>query len=435
VQTSFFTYATLHYRGYFITATFQATNQLSLTMGLRYEIPGVYSERFNRQATFNPTEANPALQGIMVNGSPVKGAFDLVGTPTHPETGLNPEHYGLLAPRLGVAYRLSDRTVMRTGGGVFFIPATVQFTQGEYSNPVDYYHNVMITSLNGGVTPQNTFSNPFPTGLVAPAGRNSKYQSSLLGGSLTGHGDLQYENTGYTMQWNFTVQHQFASDITLEVGYAGLRGKHLPLGCQLDQLNPQYFTMGRQLSNLVPNPFYGVVATGALAQPTVKAGQLLLPYPQYLSLSDPANYDGDSTYHALQAKVEKRFKIGGLLGAYTFSKVLATVESLTTWLDTTLGGDAGYQNYYNLGAEKSMSSFDSRQRVVVSYVCDLPIGRGRRFLSGAQGIADKLVSGWGTNGVTTFQLGFPLGLTAAPNNLSPTTPDYGRTWWRDATKR
>src|SRR5579864_7022811 len=94
VQTSFFTYATLHYQGYFITDTFQASSKLTLTMGLRYEIPGVYTERFNRQATFNPTEANSALQGILVNGSPVKGAFDLVGTPNHPETGLNPEHYG-----------------------------------------------------------------------------------------------------------------------------------------------------------------------------------------------------------------------------------------------------------------------------------------------------------------------------------------------------
>jgi hypothetical protein len=419
VQTSFFTYATLHYQGYFVTDTFQATNKLTLTMGLRYEIPGVYTERFNRQATFNPGEANPALQGVTVNGAPVMGAFDLVGTSNHPETGLNPEHYGLLAPRLGVAYRLSDKTVIRTGGGVFFIPATVQFTQGPYSNPVDYYNNVEITSLNGGVTPQNTFSNPFPTGMIAPAGRNSNFQSALLGGSLGGHGDLQYENAGYTMQWNFTVQHQFPMDIALEVGYAGLRGKHLPLGYQFDQLNPQYFSQGSALNNLVANPFYGVVPTGALAQTTVKAGQLLLPYPQYLSLSDPANYDGDSTYHSLQAKVEKRFKNGGtLLGAYTFSKVLADVESLTTWLDTTLGGDAGYQNYYNLKGEKSISSFDSRQRLVVSYVYDLPLGKGQRYLSSARGIADRVVAGWGVNGVVTFQDGFPLGFTATPNNLS-----------------
>jgi hypothetical protein len=126
-----------------------------------------------------------------------------------------------------------------------------------------------------------------------------------------------------------------------------------------------------------------------------------------------------STYHALQAKVEKRFKNGGtLLGAYTFSKVLADVESLTTWLDTTLGGDAGYQNYYNLKAEKSISSFDSRQRLVVSYVYELPFGKGQRYLSSARGIGDKLVAGWGINGVTTFQDGFPLGFTATPNNLS-----------------
>jgi Carboxypeptidase regulatory-like domain len=419
VQTSFFTFATLYYQGYFVTDTFQASNKLTLTMGMRWEIPGVYTERFNRQATFNPTEPNPALQGILVNGAPVLGAFDLTGTANHPESGLSQEHYGLVAPRLGVAYRMSDKTVIRTGGGIFFIPATIQFTQGPYSNPVDYYNNVMITSLNGGVTPQNTLSNPFPNGLLAPPGRNPIYQVEELGGSLGGHGDLAYENAGYTMQWNFTVQHQFPTNIALEVGYAGLRGKHLPLGYQFDQLSPQYFSMGSALNNLVPNPFAGVVATGALAQPTVKEGQLLLPYPQYLSVSDPGNYDGDSTYHSLQAKVEKRFHNGGtLLAAYTFSKVLADVESLTTWLDTTLGGDAGYQNYYNLRGEKSLSSFDVRQRLVISYTYNLPLGKGQALLPNVHGIADKLVSGWGLNGATTFQLGLPLGFTATPNNLS-----------------
>ncbi|MBV8904072.1 MAG: carboxypeptidase regulatory-like domain-containing protein, partial [Acidobacteriia bacterium] len=139
LQTSFFTFATLHYQGYFADDTWQATQKMTLTLGARWEIPGVYIERYNRQATFNFNEANPALNGITVNGAPVLGAYDLVNTPNHPEAGLNPEHYGLVAPRLGIAYRLNDKTVVRTGGGFFFIPATIQFVQGPYSNPVDYY--------------------------------------------------------------------------------------------------------------------------------------------------------------------------------------------------------------------------------------------------------------------------------------------------------
>ena len=295
VQTSAFTYSKLYYQGYFITDTFQASNKLTITMGLRWEIPGVYNERYNRQATFNPVEANPLLTGILVNGRPVLGAFDLVKTPNHPEAGLNPEHYGLFAPRLGIAYRLSDKTVIRTGGGQFFIPSTIAFPAGPYGNPVDYIVNPMVATIDSSVTIANTLSNPFPTGLLAPPGRNPYYQTALLGGSLGGHADPQYQLYGYTLQWNFTVQHQFPKDIAVEAGYAGLRGIHMPLGLQFDQIDPKYLSLGSQLKTLVPNPFYGKVPVGTLAQPTVQAGQLLLPFPEYTSLSDPANYSGDST--------------------------------------------------------------------------------------------------------------------------------------------
>ncbi|HVW86404.1 MAG TPA: hypothetical protein VHB50_17080, partial [Bryobacteraceae bacterium] len=183
-----------------------------------------------------------------------------------------------------------------------------------------------------------------------------------------------------------------------------------------NQLDPRYLALGSALKNQVPNPFYGTVSTGTLSAKTVLAGQLLLPFPQYQSLTDPANYSGDSTYHALQVKAEKRFKAGGtILGAYTFSKILANVETLTSWLDSATGV-AGYQDVYNMRGEKALSSFDSRQRLTVSYVYDLPMGKGRGFLGNVSGFADRIVSGWGINGVTTFQKGFPLGITATPNN-------------------
>jgi hypothetical protein len=121
---------------------------------------------------------------------------------------------------------------------------------------------------------------------------------------------------------------------------------------------------------------------------------------------------GTSSYHSLQSKVEKRFAAGGtVLGAYTFSKLLTNVESIDTWLEA----DAAVQDFTNMRAEKSLASFDTRQRLVISYVVDLPFGHGRRFLPGAHGFADKAIGGWGVNGVSTFQDGTPLGLTASPN--------------------
>jgi hypothetical protein len=116
-------------------------------------------------------------------------------------------------------------------------------------------------------------------------------------------------------------------------------------------------------------------------------------------------------------KLEKRFAAGGtFLGAYTFSKLMTNAEYLTSWLDSTT--TAGFQDTNNLQSEYSLSSFDSRQRLVVSYVYELPIGKGRTFLSNLSGVANAVAAGWGVNGVTTFQEGYPLGITATPNNTA-----------------
>jgi hypothetical protein len=414
IQTSPFTAGSTRYQGYYANDSFQATSKLTVNLGLRWEIPGAFTERFDRLATFDLSLTNPALTGVTVNGSPVKGAFVLVNSPGHPERGLRPEHYTLFAPRIGLAYRLSDKTVVRTGTGVFYIPGNVQFTESPFGNAVNYVNNVMVNSIDNQVTPLNTLSNPFPNGLIPPPGRDPSFQSLLLGGnSRTPVSNVRY---GYTLQWNFTIQHQFPKDVALEAAYAGLRGIHLPQGgLRYDVLPTQDLPLGSQLQQQVSNPFYGLIANGVLSQPTVQRCQLLMPFPEYTSTPDPGGYIGNSVYHALQVKAEKRFASGGtVLASYTFSKIIANVETLTAWLDSPTGV-AGVQDWYNFRGERALSSFDSRQRLALSYVVDFPIGKGQRFLSGSHGIADKLISGWGINGVSTFQEGFPLGLTATPN--------------------
>jgi hypothetical protein len=417
VSTSTFTYAKLFYHGYFISDTWQATSKLTVTAGLRWEIPGKYGEMYDRMASFNPTQENSVLKGTLVNGKPVLGNFNLVNTPDHPEKTINPEHYGLFAPRLGLAYRWSDKTVIRAGGGIFYIPSNVSFTQGPYANPVNFYNNTQNSTVDSGVTYSTNLSNPFPDGLIAPPGRNSNYNLALIGAALGGRAHLRKEMAGYTNQWNLSVQHQFKGDLSVEAAYSGLRGMRLPIGLQLNQLDPQYLSQAGALRTQVANPFFGKIPLGTLAARTVQAGQLLLPFPSFQTVSPPVTYVGDSSYHSLQLKAEKRFGTSGgvLLGAYTFSNLLANAESLTTWLDGPIGGAAGYQNVYNMRNEKALSSFDSRQRVTLSYVYDLPFGKGKMFLPNVTGIASKLISGWGINGVTTFQKGFPLGFGVIGN--------------------
>jgi hypothetical protein len=413
-QTSPFTAGSIRYQGYFINDTFQVNRKLTLNLGVRWEIPGVYTERFDRLATFNRDIINPALEGTLVNGQPVRGAFVLVGTELHPERSMRPEKYGLFAPRVGIAYRLTDSTVLRVGGGIYYIPSNVKFEEGPYGNAVNQIINNMVTSIDNQVTPAATLSNPYPNGVAGPPGRDPSFQRTLLGGSArVVQRDIDW---GYTGQWNFTLQHQFPGDIALEAAYAGLRGLHLPLGdLQMNQIDPAYFSQGTALRDQVPNPFFGQIQVGDLSQRTVQRGQLLLPFPQYSGFNDAGVYRGSSHYHALQMKAEKRFGAGGMvLASYTFSKITTNAETLTSWLDNAQGV-ARYQNVYDLKNEWALSSFDSRNRLVLSYVLDLPFGTGKRFMSGSGGVANRLVSGWGFNGTSTFQDGFPMGFTATPN--------------------
>jgi hypothetical protein len=228
VQTSLFTAAGLHYQGYYVNDTFQATNRLTMSLGLRWEIPGQYTERFDRQATFDPAMVNPTLKaaGITVNGEPVMGGLVLVNTPDHPERGLRPEHWKLFAPRIGLAYRLTNRTVIRTGGGIFFIPTDAVFAEGPCQAAITYITENMVSTIDNGVTFVNTLSNPYPNGFPAPPQRDPSYQYTLLGQTQV-RSPLRYEKNGNTYQWNFSVQHQLPRDVALEVSYSGLRGLHL----------------------------------------------------------------------------------------------------------------------------------------------------------------------------------------------------------------
>jgi len=410
----------LNYQGYFAQDTWQATTKLTLTYGVRWEIPGVYKERYNRAASFNPYEVNSALSsaGITLNGQPVLGAMDFIGTPQHPQKGLKTEHFDLFAPRLGVAYRLNDKTVVRAGAGIYYLPANLQFNEGPYGNALNQYTNQWLASLNGEVTPLNPISNPFPNGFVPSLGNLPHAQAQLLEIGNAPAAQLATTPYPYNEQWNLTLQRQFWGGFAVEAAYAGSHGVHLPRGSwQADALPTKYLSMGSALNTLVPNPFFGLVTTGTLSQSTVKEGQLLLPFPQYTGVSESGGYLGNSTYHALQVKVEKRFNQGGtVLAAYTFSKLIGDVGSLTTWLDSGVGLASNTpQDPNNLRAEKALAGFDSRQRLTFNYAVDLPIGANQRFLHGGNSVVQKFSSGWSVSGSGTFQDGFPLALTASPN--------------------
>jgi hypothetical protein len=210
--------------------------------------------------------------------------------------------------------------------------------------------------------------------------------------------------------------------MALSLAYAGSKGTHLPgPSQQIDQLPPEFMSLGSKLQEQVPNPFFGLVTLGPLAQRTVAYGQLLRPYPQYNGYAMQSPPNRNSIYHSGQVKVEKRFIRGGtILGSYTFSKLISDTDTLTGWLEPG-GGAGGVQNNYNIRAERSLALYDTPHRAVISYIVDLPFGKGQPIGHDATGVLDKLISGWGINGVSTFQSGNPLAIGTAVN----TTNSFG----------
>jgi hypothetical protein len=422
------TFTQMYYQGYFVQDNWVVGSKVTLNFGLRYEIPGVYRERHELLATFNPNEVNPVLGAISVNGKPVTGAYDLVGTPQHPDIGLRPEHFSNFSPRLGLAFRMDANTVLRAGWGKFVIPADLQFPESAAQSPLSYITNNPVSTINNGGSPANTLDNPLPSGITPAPGRNPNYQQLLLGGSANAL--LQQENNGATYQWNFAIQRQLPKGITAEAAYVGLHGSNLPTSESINQVSAATLGLAAGdptcnassgpsstcfLTKTVANPFPTPASTftaGSQQYSTISSVILNKPYPQYGNISNTGHYVGVSNYQALQAKVEKRFSSGGqILGSYTFSKLLTNADSLTSWLEVV--GAPGFQNTNNLDNEYSLSGYDSRQRLTVAYVYSLPFGKGQHFAAGVSGFTGKLVSGWGVNGVSTFQKGYPMGISSS----------------------
>jgi Carboxypeptidase regulatory-like domain/TonB dependent receptor len=443
------------YRGFYGDDTYHVTNKLTLNLGLRYDLQGAWSERFNRQSYFDPSAqswlANPAATAGLTNvpGLPgLRGDVFLVSPSKRTNIPLDKVN---VSPRVGFAYSFDPKTVVRGGYGIFWIPNYVSFGL----NPNNDLVNDATTSYTGtidGTHPVNTINTPFLPTIVPPVGRSLGPVGTQMYATQTVQNfsiaDLSNHPFGYVQQWNLNVQRDLPGRFFVSAAYVGSKGTHLEsYSSQIDQIgdaslsqaapqcaaqsafiaaynsahnttfptrcsgSPPAAVVGAPQVDLlqsVTNPFFdSATATSfALSGPTTTVGQLARPFPQYtgLSLAGQGNYD--STYHSLQVTVERRFAgAGSLLVTYTNAKLISDTDTLTNWLET---GSGSIQDNTNLKKERSLSSQDVPQRLVISYVLDLPVGRGKRFLSNADGYMDKIVGGWGIDGVTTFQKGFPL---------------------------
>lgn len=384
---------------------------VTLNMGLRYEVETGRNERYNRLSWFDTAVINPIGQQA---GLPdLRGGLQFagVGGNSTRQKALDTNNF---APRLGIAWNPLPKTVVHAGAGLFYLPMTGDDTGRSLGSEGFFAATTFVSSLDGGVTPADRLSNPFPNGLNQPTGSRLGLKT-LIGQDLIPvyHDD----RTAYVGQWNFAIQQELPFQSLVEAAYAGSKSTKLPIDIQLNQLPDRYLALGTQLLQPTPNPFYGLVSVGTLAQKTVTYGQLLRPFPEFGNISVHAVHEGNSSYHSLQLKLRRRFSKGfSMLAAYTASKLLTDAGSRLS----INFANPGLQDSNNLRGEKAFSNLDVPQRFILSYNWELPFGKGHALLNSNR-VIRTIAGGWQVNGVTTAQRGFPLGLGTSVNQ----TNSYG----------
>jgi hypothetical protein len=395
------------FHGVYLQDDWKATRKLTVNLGIRWEVQRPVTDRYNRQASFNYGAVNPISAAVGQNylGELVFASSD--------SRGLTNTNYKNFAPRIGFAYQVMPKLVMRGGYGIFYPPSY----RGTGPAPGFSSDTPYVASNDGGLTPASTLSTAFSGGLV-PVSGNSLGGLTNVGQSVTAVS--RDRKTYYSQQWTYGIQYAPTSNDVIDVTYVGNHGVHVVAsGLNLNQLDPKYFSMGNALLNQVPNPFFGhITASGcSLDQATVAQGQLLRPYPEFCDITENQDPAGGSNYNALDVNYTHRVSQGlTLLASYTFSKFLDNVGGPENWASASANFSENIRNVYNLAAEKSVDATDTPHSFVLSYVYELPVGRGRKFAPGVNGVLNQVIGNWQTSGTLTLKEGFPLTIAGSNNN-------------------
>jgi hypothetical protein len=353
-------------QAYFVQSDFRVSPRLTLNLGMRFEYTPQPTEAQDEQATWENGELfyiRDVINQLPANLRPFANVGGI------PRSIIEPD-WNNFAPRVGFAWLpfKNDRTVLRAGYGVFFIGSGSTNLNGQAPPFVNF-----TFAIGNPLSPNLSLSNLLPDPLNP---------NSLLN-ILT---DDRHNRTPYNQQWNLTVQQQLFRETVFEVAYVGQVTHKLSKRYNANQATPGT----TPLQTRVPYPAFGEVVS--------------------------AHNEGNSNYHALQTRLDKRFSRDfSLLLSYTWSKSIdndsGTLEAAST------------MSRFNLGLERAVSDFDVPHRFVASYIYDLPFGSGKRWGADVTGMVEKLVSGWQLGGITTFASGTPF--TVTTGTTTGTTTIFG----------
>ncbi|MDZ4796601.1 MAG: carboxypeptidase-like regulatory domain-containing protein [Bryobacteraceae bacterium] len=394
------------YSAGYIQTDARLTPRLTMNAGIRYESESPFTDRYNAINYFDADIPSPAKNSQFPN---LRGGLVFASPESRHVWNWDRLNF---APRLGFAWSVAPKTVLRWGGGFFYAPAETSNVATAFAANDGFAANTpLVSTIDGGLTPYRTLSNPYPEGIIQPV-RNSLGASTFLGQSTAVWDRTQVMPVTY--QWNFDVQRELPGQILVDVAYVGSRGVHLAFkNRQMNELDPQFLSLGTALNQQVNNPFFGSINVGTLAQRTVTRRQLLLPYPQFTGVNVINMTMANSIYHSMQLKVDKRFSSGiGILFAYTAGKLISDSNNTVSNNGGAANNPANTQNWYNLRLERSLSEMDVAQNFVISFVAELPFGPGKALFPGARGLSARLIGGWQLNGITSRRGGFPLSMSA-----------------------
>jgi len=359
-----------HIEEYFVQDDWKISNRLTANIGARWTLHFPSVEKNNQGAVFNLQTQQ--LDYLGVNGNP-RSAREL--------------HYTNVAPRIGLAYLLTPKTVIRSGFGIVFIDQsgiTTPFTTPQFP----FIQNVQQKtqdSINAAFTLSSGPSvAPIPLNADAGLGQ-SVYTAQRTAGS------------GYAQQWNIAVQREITNNLSVEFAYTGSHIVHVGIpDSNLNQLSAAQLSQGSSLLTPVTNPYYGQLpGSSSIGGKAVSAAQLLKPYPRFLNVAIYRHNSGESNYSAGQAKVERRFSNGlALLFGFTHSRLIDDASSVfsTTVLSSPNSSSLIAADTFRPSLERDVSSGNMSNVTTFSGVYDLPIGHGHRFAS--TGLADTIIGGW-----------------------------------------
>jgi Carboxypeptidase regulatory-like domain/TonB dependent receptor-like, beta-barrel len=347
-----------HYVAGYLQDDWRVSARLTLNVGVRYELFTHPYERNGQQANLLLDQ----MKLIYVNDnvpSSTPAAFATTIPDGVSKTTLMRLDTNNLAPRLGFAYKLRDRTVVRGGAGIFYGDHPTIGASGRL--PANPPYQVNVTYATDSITPIVTLDSGFPANALDPV------FSSFL--TLNAWDPDAPQAQAY--HWNTNVQHEFPW-VVVEVGYTGSHGTKLSVNWDPN----------------APLPGPGSVASRR-------------PFPQFGGING-LKYDGTSDYHAGHVRVERRLRHGlSIIGHYTYAK------SIDLGGANFISGDLVYRDPRNIKLDRGLSSFDVRHNMVLSYIWDIPVGRGRR-LDVQNSWLNAIAGGWQFNGITTARSGTPF---------------------------